>query len=461
MSRYKIENKQIDNNDILRVADTLEEYKEEWLQRAKTEEEYISGIDQSKEYEGLETNATFELEFSDGRSVRGSDTSWLMENLLDIDNIIAVTMWTTITFSTRKSDNKYGDFHRLRIYIYINQSKFSKLDTIKIDVNSDLDDESKVVHTQLLNIKEEYENVEKLSAKDVMRFAKFLTGYEEEWKAKEQNEKQTLEHAPNNTKKAYEFLKANVEYTIEYYDGKYKTEKDYSWFKTEISNPKVIKDINIQFRLSYRDEKNDEGYKSVSADVDFHTDDYGYNSSAKYLVDSTNMEAEADTLYGKIDSVFRNNPTRYDSIIKRRSIITLAISTAIGIILSYIIYLIIRVGLGNSDGFFNTLINNKNIIVFGQWVVAILAGNACVSWFINALYKPMLPRKKYIGYSAKSRKTIYKDEVDEYIEDSEVQLGKYYDLRKKRELLKKMFKISLIAIAVQLVISIILFLVLK
>ena len=94
-------------------------------------------------------------------------------------------------------------------------------------------------------------------------------------------------------------------------------------------------------------------------------------------------------------------------------------------------------------------------------MVAIIAGNVFGLWYMNSLYKPLLPNRKFIGYNANKRESIYKDMVDEYKEDSELQFGKFYDLKARREKIEKIFKYSSIIVLIQVVISIILFLVLK
>lgn len=460
---YKIANKQIDINDILRLADMLEECKEEWIRRAKTEDDYISSIDTSIMYEDLQAKVNYEIAFKDGRNVTGTDISWVMENILDIDVIKNINIFFSLYYYSSKSVN---DFKRQQSYMnirmYITREPNEYRENIKIEIDSNLDDDSKVIQSQIMNMKNEYEKTQLLSASDIMKFAKLIDNYAQEWRMKEIHEKQSLEHSPSATKKAYNLLDAKIRYRIEYYDGKEKTEEDYEWFKQEVSNVRAVKDINIIYRLSYIDKKSEnEAVKMLSADIYFHTSDKGYYSSASYNVDSKQMETEADSLYGKIESIFRNNPTRYDAIIKYRKYITIAISTAVGIIISYILYLILRLGLGNSDGFFNTALNNKTIIVFGQWITAILGGYALVSWFINMKYQPMLPDKKYLGYSSSRNKGMYSDNVEKFVENSEVQIGKYYDLRNRRKSIKKAFKISILVMAIQLLISVILFIILK
>ncbi len=56
--------------------------------------------------------------------------------------------------------------------------------------------------------------------------------------------------------------------------------------------------------------------------------------------------------------------------------------------------------------------------------------------FIN----PLLPETKYAGYNYSTGRGNYTDDVDDYIEHSEVHFGKYWDAEKRRTKIEKMYK---------------------
>lgn len=60
-----------------------------------------------------------------------------------------------------------------------------------------------------------------------------------------------------------------------------------------------------------------------------------------------------------------------------------------------------------------------------------------------------------------SNQSVYEDDVNDYTSHSEVQFGQYWDAKKRRDKIEKIFKISKIIVLVQAVISVILFLILK
>ena len=55
----------------------------------------------------------------------------------------------------------------------------------------------------------------------------------------------------------------------------------------------------------------------------------------------------------------------------------------------------------------------------------------------------------------------YTDDIDEYLEHSEVHFGKFWDAEKRRNKIEKIYKITNKIILVQLLISILLFFILK
>ena len=106
-------------------------------------------------------------------------------------------------------------------------------------------------------------------------------------------------------------------------------------------------------------------------------------------------------------------------------------------------------------------LNNKFVIIIGQWLVAFFFGNLLSRWYISSIYQPIIPRQKYAGYDYSEKRTKYKDDVDEYITASEVHFGQYLDAEKRRNKIEKIYKISKKVVIIQIIISIILFFILK
>ena len=68
----------------------------------------------------------------------------------------------------------------------------------------------------------------------------------------------------------------------------------------------------------------------------------------------------------------------------------------------------------------------------------------------------------YFNYNWKYfRITYYVDNLDDYLSHNEVQIGKFANNGKNREMIEKIYKITSKIVLVQIVISILLFLILK
>ena len=108
-----------------------------------------------------------------------------------------------------------------------------------------------------------------------------------------------------------------------------------------------------------------------------------------------------------------------------------------------------------------TYMSNKYVLIFGQWFVAILLGNIFSYWYILSVYRPLLPSTKYAGYNKSTYKSVYTDDIDTYLDGSEVHFGKYWDAERRRNQIEKIYKITSKIVLAQLLISIILFFILK
>ena len=178
-------------------------------------------------------------------------------------------------------------------------------------------------------------------------------------------------------------------------------------------------------------------------------------------VQTTNQEREANNIYSTIMNTLEDNEDRLNKTIKHRKIRIQSFCISVGIILSYILYIVLRMNMNKFPIEIVTYLTNKYVIVFGQWFVAILLGNIFSYWYILSIYRPLLPEAKYAGYNSSTYKSVYKDDIDNYIEHSEVHFGQFWDAEKRRTKIEKIYKITSKIVLVQLLISIILFLILK
>lgn len=462
--KNKFENKQIAVKDIIRLSDMLEEYKEEWLKRAKLEQEYNNMTKKDeREKDYINVNLNYDITYKDGRSKKESSYEWFKENIESIELIKYINIDFSLYYYDNSNYTDDHDTHSMSIELdFAEEGYYTDNSHLKITTYSkNMEAETDVLYTQLDNLKSQIVEDEIFNIRNILKFAQILESYRQEWLQKKEIQEKSAQIKVDKKNK-YDGLNSYVEYNIVWYDGKDKSERDQKWFLDNLeSTIKDIKRIYISYHLSFFDYTNNGVLCTLSSSCSFYLGDDNYDSNTRYSVDSSNMEQEADNLYSKITNVFRDNTVRYDKTIKNRNLRMQSFCVALGIVLSYILYIVLKICSGNFPEFFINLLANKNVIVFGQWIVAIIAGNVFGIWYMNSLYKPLLPDRKYVGYNTNKRESIYKDMVDEYKEDSELQFGRFYDLKDRRNKIEKIFKYSSIIVLIQLVISIILFLVLK
>lgn len=303
--------------------------------------------------------------------------------------------------------------------------------------------------------------------KSVIDVANYLYDYKNKYSdmfEREEMQNKNLDYSEKNYE--HENGSAELRYTVRLTNGKDMTETDYNWFISMLNDLRAIEEIRLDLRISFYGKQGNEThnsqYNSISVNVEFRDAQHELRYSDAYVnVQTTSQESEAHNIYGTIINTLENNEDRYNKTIKHRKIRMQSLCISVGIVLSYILFVILKINQGNLPTFLAEYLNNKYIIVFGQWVVAILLGNVFAYWYILSVYKPLLPSTKYAGYNRSTYKSQYTDDVDEYLEHSEVHFGKYWDAEKRRNKIEKIYKITSKIVLVQLLISLILFFVIK
>ena len=303
--------------------------------------------------------------------------------------------------------------------------------------------------------------------KSIIDVANYLDDYKNRYDnvfEKEKMQNKNLNYADKNYE--HENGSAELRYTVRLVNGKEMTETDYNWFISMLNDLRAIEEISLNLRISYFGKKGNERYNSVynqiSVSVEFRDAQHELNYSDAYVnVQTTNQESEAHNIYYTIMNTLENNEDRFDKTIKYRTIRIQSLCISVGIVLSYILFIILKINQGNLPTFFEEYLENKYVIVFGQWIVAILLGNVFAYWYILSIYKPLLPSTKYVGYNRSTNKAQYTDDIDDYVEHSEIHFGKYWDAEIRRNKIEKIYKITSKIVLVQLLISVILYFVIK
>ena len=291
----------------------------------------------------------------------------------------------------------------------------------------------------------------------IVEVANYLEEQNEEYKKlfdRDEQKNKDLKYS----EQVYEYKKheLDINYTIKFKDGRELKEPDYNWFIGMLGNLKAIERISISSWIRYSSNSNGEHkYMSLYTYVSF------YETYATIRVDGGNMEEQVYRTHSYLRGVIENNEDRYNKTMKHRKIRIQCFTISVGIILSYILYVVLKINANKISLIFTQYLNNKYILVFGQWFIAILLGNVFSYWYILSVYRPLLPDTKYAGYNYSANRGNYTDDVDDYIDHSEVHFGKYWNAEKRRTKIEKIYKITSKIILVQLLISVILFFIIK
>ena len=301
----------------------------------------------------------------------------------------------------------------------------------------------------------------------IVDIANYFEDYKEKYEKLFEKDKEKNKNLPFGEKNPeYDNGSSEITYTISFHNGQTINEKDFNWFVGNLSNTKMIKEIEISISIRYfgRSEKDDfnSEYNSINASVDFRDAGMELQYSDVIIdINTTNQEREANNIYSTIMNTLEDTEDRYNNTIKHRKIRTQCFTISVGIILSYILYVLLRINIEQLPSVLTEYMNNKYFLVFGQWFVAIVFGNVLSYWYMLSLYKPLLPYAKYAGYDSTTYKSKYKDDVDDYLEHSEVHFGKFWDAEKRRNKIEKIYKVTRIIVLVQLLISVMLFFIIK
>lgn len=89
----------------------------------------------------------------------------------------------------------------------------------------------------------------------------------------------------------------------------------------------------------------------------------------------------------------------------------------------------------------------NNIILKGYVVYPIVAvilsymiGSMISSSKLDKYYESIVPSKKYAGYDSTNYKRIYKDDIDSFVDTSEILIGKKINNLDNRRMIKKVYE---------------------
>lgn len=223
---------------------------------------------------------------------------------------------------------------------------------------------------------------------------------------------------------------SKMTFIVDFYDNTNIKIDNYNNFITIFNNRlEEIKRIEVYFYFSY--EKRLEGQKSES-----------YNQHIFLSINENNMDIDLslnsnDTklndVYELIKSKVLNAKTKYDEVIKKRSLI----KTTIGLALGFIPALVLTTILISVPTIREIYAQSYVVYPIASLFLALFIGNTIGSFKLDRYYKYIIPEQKYVGYDSSNNRRIYKDDVDKFISTSEILIGKNANNLKCREQIKQ------------------------
>ena len=210
-----------------------------------------------------------------------------------------------------------------------------------------------------------------------------------------------------------------------FYDDTTITVDNYNSFITLFNNRlHEVKDMWIRYSYIYWIQ-NGRDQKMISQHINMNIYEYKMDIEVNLSSDDKKM----DDIYQLIKEKILHAPERYDRVIKKKSSITNKIGFALGVIPSLIICMLLV--------FVPTIrqIYGMTYVLFpvATILLAFVIGNTVVNGKLDSLYSTLVPEKKYDHYDVDSGKSVYKDDIEKYLETSEKIIGKNINNIKNRE----------------------------
>ncbi len=227
-----------------------------------------------------------------------------------------------------------------------------------------------------------------------------------------QNEKYEREYQHWTTKN----FDGSFTCTFNFYDDTNVTVDNYPAFITIFNNRlHEVKDMWVRYNCHYWIQ-NGNDQKMVSQHINMSIYEYKMNIEVNLSSDDKKM----DDIYQLIKEKILHAPERYDRVIKKKSSITNKIGFALGMIPSLVIctLLVFVPAIRQIYGMTYVLFPIATIIL------AFMIGNTVFGGKLDRLYSTIVPEKKYAGYDSTNYKSIYKDDIEKFVETSEIIIGK-------------------------------------
>lgn len=210
---------------------------------------------------------------------------------------------------------------------------------------------------------------------------------------------------------------SHLKFSVRFYDNSSIDFDNYNNF-IGIFNTRLdeIKSIYVNFLLSYNTQHEGMSMEWYSQHINLDI----YETKMNIEVKLSSEDKKIEDVYQIIKNKILNAPPKYDDVIQKKSKITLWTSFVIGFIPSIIICILLLLNSSLRGIFSSTYILFPIFCV----LLSLVIGGTVSSFTFDKLYKNIVPEKKYAGYDYNKGKSIYKDDIEKFVETSEILIGK-------------------------------------
>ncbi len=176
-----------------------------------------------------------------------------------------------------------------------------------------------------------------------------------------------------------------------------------------------IKNIYVRMASLYDTKEEEQQPKSYRQYITLDISNKKMNISIELNSD----DPKFDNVYNKIKEKVLMAPEKYDDVMRNKSKIINAVTVATGMIPAIIITSIFLFVPTLNKVFLKGIVVYPLVAVFLMYTIGSIIANSK----LDKYYDTISPDKKYAGYDTTNHKSIYKDDMDSYLNTSDILIG--------------------------------------
>lgn len=192
-----------------------------------------------------------------------------------------------------------------------------------------------------------------------------------------------------------------------------------------------IKNIYVRMASLYDTKEEEQQAKSYRQYITLDISNKKMNISVELDSD----DPKFDNVYNKIKEKVLMAPEKYDDVMRNKSKIVNAVTVATGMIPAIIITSIFLFIPTLNKVFLKGIVVYPLVAVFLMYMIGSIIANSK----LDKYYDTISPDKKYAGYDTTNNKSIYKDDMDSYLNTSDILIGSKVNNLVYREKIREIY----------------------